>query len=179
MGQEMEAGLWRNLAAFYNANLKNLSGPFDRSYGMDMQNYVSLVGLALGTVLDPDLTPLPSLEASVNHAGDLWLAPQLAILGMEIPADALRSFRAYGKPRLVRQQINSKRIATAWIGQEAMWGTYLAVPCSIIGRSRPQTDDLNKQDSVTSSRGSVMFWCPSFQTRGGNALSTSFVESKL
>jgi hypothetical protein len=40
-------------------------------------------------------------------------------------------------------------------------------------------DNLNKQDSVTSSRGSATFWCISSQTRAGNALSTLFVEPKL
>jgi hypothetical protein len=39
-GQEMEAGLWRASAGLYNANLRNISGPYDRSYGMDMQSYV-------------------------------------------------------------------------------------------------------------------------------------------
>jgi signal peptidase I len=55
---------------------------------------------------------------------------------------------------------------------------YWVVRCSTIGRSRPQTEDLNKQDSVTSSLGSAMFRCISFQTRGGNALSTLFIKPK-
>lgn len=122
MGREMEAGLWRNLAAFYNANLKNLSGPFDRSYGMDMQDYVSLVGLALRTVLDSDVAPYPRQDPPVNHDGDLWLAPQMAVLGVRIPSDAMRNFRIFDKPKLVRQQITKERVATAWIGKNAMWG---------------------------------------------------------
>ena len=56
--------------------------------------------------------------------------------------------------------------------------TCLAVRCSTIGRL-PQTGNLNKQDSVTSSRGSATFWYISSQTRAGNALSTLFVERKL
>jgi len=64
------------------------------------------------------------------------------------------------------------------------WGfvralTYLAVHFSTIGRSRPQTGNLNKQDSVTRSRGSATSWCVSSQTRAGSALSTLFVEPKM
>jgi hypothetical protein len=36
-GEEMEALLWRDLAQFYHADLRNLAGPYDRSYGMDMR----------------------------------------------------------------------------------------------------------------------------------------------
>ncbi len=89
---------------------------------MDMQDYVSLVGLALRTVLAPRLAPFPALDPPVNHVGDLWLAPQLAILGVHIPADAMRSFRTFTGQRLVRQPITDQRMATAWIGENAMWG---------------------------------------------------------
>ncbi len=59
-GGDMEARLWTDIAAFYHADLKNLCGPFDRAYGMDMQAYVSLVGLWLRTVLAHSLVPPPA-----------------------------------------------------------------------------------------------------------------------
>src|SRR6185312_13001555 len=122
MGQEMEADLWRNLATFYNANLRNLSGPFDRSYGMDMTHYVSVVGVALSAALGPGLAPLPPLQLPIAHMTDLWYAPQFAILGVHIPADAMRAFRGFQGDRLVRKQITDQRIATAWISRELMFG---------------------------------------------------------
>jgi hypothetical protein len=45
LGASMEADLWRDIARFYHAGLKNLAGPFTRAYGMDMPNYVGLTGL--------------------------------------------------------------------------------------------------------------------------------------
>src|ERR1700758_5467963 len=57
--------------------------------------------------------------------------------------------------------------------------TYLVVRCSTIGRSRPRTDDLNKQDSATSSRGLATFWWISSRIRAGSALSTLFIEPEL
>ncbi len=125
MGREMEAALWRAEAEFYNANLRNLSGPFDRAYGMDMERYVSVIGLALRTRLDADTAPFPALNPpldELDHAGDLWFAPQFALLGMRIPSDAMRSFSRLQGDKLVRRQITKQRVATAWIGSNVMYG---------------------------------------------------------
>lgn len=34
--------VWESFGSFYNANLKNLAGPWDRAYGYDMNQYFSL-----------------------------------------------------------------------------------------------------------------------------------------
>jgi hypothetical protein len=44
-GAIMEAELWRDIGRFYHAGMRNLCGPFDRAYGMNMQNYAALIGL--------------------------------------------------------------------------------------------------------------------------------------
>jgi hypothetical protein len=36
MGTELEAELWKDIAAHYHAGLKNMAGPYSRAYGMDM-----------------------------------------------------------------------------------------------------------------------------------------------
>lgn len=122
MGAGMEADLWRNLARLYNANLRNVSGPFDRAYGMDMQSYVSVVGLALRMVMSPQAAPFPDQPPPLEHGGDLLFAPHFAVLGVQIPADAMQSFRSFQGPRLVRQQIDAHRVAEAWIGRDVMYG---------------------------------------------------------
>jgi hypothetical protein len=121
-GASMEAALWRDLAVFYNANLKNIAGPFDRAYGMDMQSYVSVVGVALRMELGERLAPLPKLEPGVEHGGDVWFAPHFAILGVRIPQDALKTFRSFSAERQIQRQITADRIATAWIGRDAIYG---------------------------------------------------------
>ena len=64
IGSEMEAGLWRDLMKYYQPHLRNISGPYDRSYGMDMESYVSVVGLWMRTVLDADACTFP---ATLRH----------------------------------------------------------------------------------------------------------------
>jgi hypothetical protein len=123
MGSEMEAALWRATADLYNANLRNISGPYDRSYGMDMQSYVSVVGLCLRTVLDAHDAPLPNLDhPPVDHVADLFFIPNLVILDTEIPADAMKSFHALQGEHPVHRQITDDRIATAWIGKNVIYG---------------------------------------------------------
>jgi hypothetical protein len=122
IGSEMEAGLWRDLMKYYQPDLRNLSGPYDRSYGMDMESYVSVVGLWMRTVLDRARAPFPQLSATTDHLPDLWYAPHAAILGTNIPADALSKMKQFEGEHLVRQQIDTNRIATAWIGKDVIFG---------------------------------------------------------
>jgi len=122
IGNEMEATLWRDLADFYQPKLRNISGPFDRAYGMDMESYVSVVGVWMRTVLDAQRAPLPALTASTDHLFDIWLAPHIAILGTRIPPDALARIKKFAGERLLRKQITDQRVATAWIGRDVIYG---------------------------------------------------------
>ena len=45
LGGEMESSLWRDTTQFYHADLRNLAGPYDRSYGMNLLDYVSVIGI--------------------------------------------------------------------------------------------------------------------------------------
>lgn len=59
-GKEMLQDTWKDIGKLYHADLKNLAGPWDRSYGFDMQKYFgimsahiwSLVGKATSPVID-------------------------------------------------------------------------------------------------------------------------------
>jgi hypothetical protein len=122
-GAEMEAGLWRAMADHYNANLRNIAGPYDRSYGMDMQSYVSVTGLWLRTVLDADKAPLTGFDnPPVDHVLDLWFVPPIVVLDARIPEDAMKQFRSFQGAHEVRRPIADARIATAWIGKDVIYG---------------------------------------------------------
>jgi hypothetical protein len=122
-GEEMEAGLWRTTADLYNANLRNVSGPYDRAYGMDMQSYVSVMGLWLRTVLDAGQAPLTGFDnPPVDHVPDLWIVPLIVVLDTRIPPDAMAEFRSFSGPHQVNHPIEGKRVATAWIGRDVIYG---------------------------------------------------------
>lgn len=125
-GSEMEAALWTDLARFYNADLRNISGPFDRAYGMDMERYVTVVGVALRTQLDQRTAPLPAINApvdpAIDHLGDIWFAPHFAVLGVVVPAEAMKTFRSFPGEHMVRREIDSDRVAEAWIGRQVIFG---------------------------------------------------------
>src|ERR1700712_2856331 len=118
MGAEMEASLWNDIADFYQPSLRNISGPYDRSYGMDMESYVAVTGVWLRSVLPAKQAPLPEhLALNTDHIADVWFAPQVAILGARIPAEAMKKFSTFSGPHLVTRTIDEQRTATAWIGQ--------------------------------------------------------------
>jgi hypothetical protein len=122
IGSEMEATLWNDIASFYNPLLRNISGPYDRSYGMDMESYVAIVGVWMRTVLDAKAAPLPPITASTDHVADVWFAPHLTILGTRIPPEALAKMKKFEGDHLVYKQITEQRIATAWIGRDVIFG---------------------------------------------------------
>jgi hypothetical protein len=122
IGSEMESALWRDLADYYQPELRNISGPYDRSYGMDMERYVSVVGVWMRTALDAQMAPLPHPEATTDHLPDLWFAPHLAILGTRIPEDALSRMKRFQGEHLIHKRISQQRVATAWIGNDVIFG---------------------------------------------------------
>jgi hypothetical protein len=89
---------------------------------MDMESYVSVVGLWMRTVLDQAHAPFPQLSATTDHLPDLWFAPHAAILGTSIPADALARMKQFDGEHLVRKQIDANRTATAWISKDLIFG---------------------------------------------------------
>jgi hypothetical protein len=138
----MESTLWSDIAAFYHPTLRNIAGPYDRCYGMDMQRYVTVTGLWIRTLLPAPQAPLPNpLTLSTEHLGDLWFAPQFVILGTRIPPAALDRLKHLASPQLVRRTIDDRRTATAYIGQSVIYGA----------ESNPNPDTAaNSQTSQTS-----------------------------
>ncbi|NUP65729.1 MAG: hypothetical protein HOW71_26580 [Nonomuraea sp.] len=59
LGAEMEAGLRRDITRYYHPGLRNLCGPFDRAYGMDMTRHVAGLGQWLYYLMGRDRAPFP------------------------------------------------------------------------------------------------------------------------
>ena len=124
LGAEMEGLLWTDISRYYHAGLRNLCGPFDRAYGMDMTRYAAVVGEWIWLVTGQDQAPFPDIELTFAHTPDFIYSPCAALLGAAVPEEARAHFLAFQGPRQVEQVIASdpRRTATAWLEENFMWG---------------------------------------------------------
>ena len=122
LGAAMEAGLWRDLAPFYHAGMRNMCGPYDRSYGMDMTRYLALLGLWIAAVLPPTDVPLPDVDGHFEHAADFFFMPLVALVGSKPPDDVLPHLTAFQGERFLERQIEPNRMVTAWLSEGLMLG---------------------------------------------------------
>jgi hypothetical protein len=117
----MEATLWNDIAPLYNPLLRNISGPYDLPYGMDMESYLAIVGVWMRTVLDAKMAPLPTIAATTDDVADVWYAPPLTILGTRTQPEALAKMKKFDGEHPVHKQITERRVAT-WIGRDVIFG---------------------------------------------------------
>jgi hypothetical protein len=124
LGAEMEAALWKDIALMYHAGLKNMAGPFDRTYGMDMQQYVSLIGMWLWPALGRDVTPFPEIQRRFGHDLDFCFAPCYVAVGVKIPEEVTSHLQAFQGERQVERIIahEPRRVAHAWLGENVLLG---------------------------------------------------------
>ncbi|HEY9077762.1 MAG TPA: hypothetical protein VIO61_14605 [Anaerolineaceae bacterium] len=123
-GVKMEAWLWEDIARFYHARMRNLCGPFDRSYGMDMRKYVAVVGEWIALITGMEDAPLPPGDQPFWHAHDLCFAPLAVMLGARVPEEVRSHFLEFQGERLVERVIveEPQRVATAWLADTIMAG---------------------------------------------------------
>ncbi|MEO7598518.1 MAG: hypothetical protein ABIV50_06270, partial [Opitutus sp.] len=145
VGRELEAALWRDIATFYHPGLRNMCGPWDRAYGLDMRRYVSLTGIWMGLALPENITPLPDPRGVMGHAHDFFVAPAYVALGVVIPDSVLPALSRFGGERQVERSLAGERKATAWLGTDLMIGgevtqlTREAGPGTAYGQFHPAT----------------------------------------
>lgn len=137
LGRGMEAALWRDIARFYHAGLRNLCGPFDRAYGLDQRRYVSLVGVWMGLALEAGQAPMPDPNGPMDHAHDFLFAPNFVVLGTQIPPEVMPALRAFQHERALNRVITPERTATAWISSGLMLGGEITAKTRGAG---PRTD---------------------------------------
>ncbi|KAL4962069.1 uncharacterized protein BDV14DRAFT_210789 [Aspergillus stella-maris] len=75
------ADIWDYESQLWNPNLRNLAGPWDRSYGYDMNNYVGIFSIWVWTLVGKDKAwDRTSPIWTMAHADDFEIAPVLALL---------------------------------------------------------------------------------------------------
>jgi hypothetical protein len=116
MGSGMEVALWKDVGILFQPELRTLSGPYDRSYGMENtgDGFAGLMRYAM----DVQGKPL-SVNTSALRPG---FSCQIAILGTRIPHDTLAKLLSFQGEHIVRKQITDQRIATSWIGNNVVFG---------------------------------------------------------
>ncbi len=121
-GARIEAALWRDVARWYHPGLRNLCGPWSRSYGMDLQVYASLLAVWMWPALGRASTPFPDVDRPFEHAHDLTHGPMADRLGPVVPADVEPALRTFSGEHVVEQRITATRTATGWLSDRVMCG---------------------------------------------------------
>jgi hypothetical protein len=124
LGAEMEAALWNDIARFYHAGLRNLCGPFDRSYGMDMRRYVAVLGEWIWLITGQAQAPFPALDRPFAHSADFCFGPCIAMLGAQVPDEPQSHLLNFQGERQIERIISDspRRVATAWLASDIMIG---------------------------------------------------------
>ena len=124
LGPRLESTLWEDVARFYHADLRNMCGPFDRAYGMDMTRYATPLGLWIWAATDREHAPFPNTSGKFGHPHDFAFGPAIAAHEPHVPADVVRSLHTFAGERTVERTISTdpSRRATAWLGDDAMCG---------------------------------------------------------
>ncbi|KAH8878822.1 hypothetical protein GQ53DRAFT_850000 [Thozetella sp. PMI_491] len=73
--------IWNYESLLWNANLRNLAGPWDRSYGYDMNKYVAIMSEWIWAIVGKDKTWRQKNPIyTIAHADDFEYAPLIAVL---------------------------------------------------------------------------------------------------
>jgi len=128
LGACMEAELWRDTIRYYHAELRNLCGPFSRSYGMDMTKYTALVSLAFWMAFGKDATPFPPKDQEPGKRegidAEFAYGPCMAIYDSNAPEDVYDDVEQFSGPRGIEKAITKDpdRVATAWMDESYILG---------------------------------------------------------
>ncbi|KAJ5727288.1 hypothetical protein N7493_005108 [Penicillium malachiteum] len=70
---------WNDVSDLYNANLRNLAGPWDRTYGYNMMEYTSLLGAVIWGAVGREYAPFPKQTSGMYHQDDFAFYPLFAL----------------------------------------------------------------------------------------------------
>jgi hypothetical protein len=123
-GTEIETTLWRDVAQSYHADLKNMCGPFTRSYGMDMPNYGALLGMSIWLGMGRNQAPFPNESGFFDHCSDFCYGPCFGLAETLIPDDVLPHFTTFSGERQLKKRISQTpdRVVTAYLTDNLMIG---------------------------------------------------------
>ena len=131
-GPELLRGTWNTTAQLWHANMRNLAGPWDRSYSFDMNIHLGHLSLWLAPIIGRKESGLREYPETMSHARDWAWAPLIAVhseFHNSLLSDDLKeSLKTFDKERTWRGQayyppydLESRNITT-WLGEKLMIG---------------------------------------------------------
>jgi hypothetical protein len=137
-GERLEANLWRDVAAFHHGGLRNLCGPYDRAYGLDMTRYAALLGLWLWWASGDAGRAFPDVEQPFGHALDVCAAPLIAVAPPEMPSDVAMALIERAPHRSIERRVGARTI-TARLTPDWMLGAIDRAELDPNGQAMPVT----------------------------------------
>lgn len=127
LGTFLQESLWKDIAMYYNANLRNMCCPYLRGYGMDMNRYNAVIGVPIALAVDDEaLAPFPGIVG--GHYHDASYIAAFCELGVDLPGEVFREFREFSAPRFFSRvtpnyyEGDRLKKATAMVNREWMMG---------------------------------------------------------
>lgn len=131
-GGRMLTEIWDYTGQLYNVNIKNIAGPWDRSYAYDMQRSMAIIALWFWTFVGLDQAPVYYNPTSAAHGGDFEIGPLISVLApfhrQFVSEETLEAFKFFGKEHFVKRQALSPpydtypRNITAWMSENVTIG---------------------------------------------------------
>ncbi|KAE8362495.1 hypothetical protein BDV27DRAFT_166199 [Aspergillus caelatus] len=131
-GKEILQATWNNIGQLYHAELKNLAGPWDRSYGFDMQKYFGIMSAHIWTLVGKKKSPVIDKVYMMSHNADFAISPLVAILSSFhnslVPATAVDALRTFPGEHMASTSAQSipydyfPRNISAWLGEKISVG---------------------------------------------------------
>ncbi|CAG9945866.1 unnamed protein product [Clonostachys rosea f. rosea IK726] len=132
MGPVMLQKTWDSLSQLWHPTMKNLAGPWDRTYGYDMNRYVSIMALWFWAYLGKNASSLISQPHLMSHSPDYAWGPLVAVLAdtqaKHLPDNFFDQFKNFDKERTFTAQayyppydLNTRNITT-WMSEKLTIG---------------------------------------------------------
>lgn len=140
-GARLVRAIWSTTGALYHADLRNLAGPWDRTYGLDMNLYVGILNAFIWSLVGRDRAPSPSSSSSsagrlpywtTTHADDFEIAPLLAAIlpyhHTLVPDEARENLLRFPGEHTYTTAVyappydNAPRNVTTWLGDNLTIG---------------------------------------------------------
>ncbi|KAF5525916.1 hypothetical protein CGCA056_v002025 [Colletotrichum aenigma] len=131
-GGRMIEAVWETIGNMYNANLRNIAGPWDRTYGFDMNQYVAILNVYIWSLIGKSKAPGISQTWSMAHADDFEYAPLISVLApfhdALVPESVIQKLLSFPGEHMYETTVFSPphdlapRNVTAWLSDNVTIG---------------------------------------------------------